>query len=77
MPLPKSAQDETKSKAADDPRMTDFKGKNAKMYQDSKENWPVQPTAPPVPDFGHHCQRAVPGQRFGAAQVAGLFRLNG
>src|SRR3990170_3580707 len=32
--------------AAEDPRMAGFKGKIAKKYEDSKEDWPVRPQAP-------------------------------
>ena len=39
-------QQETKGKAAEDPRMAGFKGKIAKKYEDSKEDWPVRPKAP-------------------------------
>lgn len=41
-----SQQEQTKGKAADDPRMAGFKGKIAKKYEDSKEDWPTRPKAP-------------------------------
>ena len=31
---------------SDDPRMAGFKGKIAKKYEDSKEDWPKRPQAP-------------------------------
>ncbi len=37
---------EAKAKAAEDPRMAGFKGKIAKRYEDSKEDWPTRPQAP-------------------------------
>jgi arylsulfatase len=39
-------QTETKAKSDDDPRMAGFKGKIAKTYEDSKEDWPSRPQAP-------------------------------
>ena len=37
------AKEAKEAKAADDPRMAGFKGKIAKKYEDSKEDWPVRP----------------------------------
>jgi arylsulfatase A-like enzyme len=37
---------EVKAKAAEDPRMAGFKGKIAKKFEDSKEDWPKRPQAP-------------------------------
>ena len=39
-------QQETSAKPTDDPRMAGFKGKIAKKYEDSKEDWPTRPKAP-------------------------------
>src|SRR3990172_5720328 len=39
-------QQETSAKPTDDPRTAGFKGKIAKKYEDSKEDWPTRPKAP-------------------------------
>jgi arylsulfatase len=41
-----SQQPETQAKGSDDPRMAGFKGKIAKKYEDSKEDWPKRTQAP-------------------------------
>ena len=43
---PASPQGEETARPSDDPRMAGFKGKIARNYADSKEDWPTRPKAP-------------------------------
>ena len=46
-PVPVAASPATdKVQPSDDPRMAGFKGKIAKKYEDSREDWPKRPQAP-------------------------------